>query len=103
MSYLAVSAALPQLEPLDIADNADLVALVKPTFELRRGTMAAADADLDEAVEHASTAALGTGWQVVTTIESSHRGRGGAREAFMHARRQRHLVLASLTPDIRGE
>jgi 23S rRNA (cytidine1920-2'-O)/16S rRNA (cytidine1409-2'-O)-methyltransferase len=88
MSYLAVSAALPQLEPLDIADNADLVALVKPTFELQRGTMAAADADLRDAVEHASAAAMGAGWQLVTTVESSHRGRGGAREAFMHARRQ---------------
>ena len=87
MSYLAVGSALPQLERLDIDDDADLVALVKPTFELRRGAMASADRDLAQAVEHASAAATDAGWQVVGAIESSHRGRGGAREAFVHARR----------------
>lgn len=93
VSYLAVSAALPQLDQLDIAAQADLVALVKPTFELRRGTLAAADADLDAAVDHASAAAIGAGWQVVKAIESSRRGRGGAREAFLHARRQRPVTF----------
>jgi 23S rRNA (cytidine1920-2'-O)/16S rRNA (cytidine1409-2'-O)-methyltransferase len=102
LSYLAVSAALPQLERLDIDNDADLVALVKPTFELRRGTMAASDDELDQAVAHAIEAATDTGWQVVAAIESSHRGRGGSREAFIHARRRAHFVLASTTPDIRG-
>ena len=92
LSYLAVADATPQLERLDIDDSADLVALVKPTFELRRGTLAATDVDLDRAVEAASAAATRTGWWIAGTIESAHPGRGGAREAFLHARRLKPLV-----------
>ena len=87
LSYLAVSGAIPQLERLGLAAKADLLALVKPTFELRRGTIADADDDLDRAVAEATHAATDAGWRVVATVESSRRGRGGAREAFMHARR----------------
>jgi 23S rRNA (cytidine1920-2'-O)/16S rRNA (cytidine1409-2'-O)-methyltransferase len=91
LSYLAVSGALPQLERLVISGIAEVVALVKPTFELRRGTMAAADDDLDQAIAAATKAATESGWRVTATVESPHRGRGGAREAFMHARRTRTL------------
>ena len=38
LSYLSLADAIPQLERLAIADDADLVALVKPTFELRLRT-----------------------------------------------------------------
>jgi 23S rRNA (cytidine1920-2'-O)/16S rRNA (cytidine1409-2'-O)-methyltransferase len=88
LSYLAVGGAVPQLESLDIGSGADLVALVKPTFELRRGTMASTTGDLDQAVEQATTAATRSGWLVVDAIESVRPGRRGAREAFMHARRR---------------
>lgn len=36
LSYLALAEAIPQLERLSMAGDADLVALVKPTFELHR-------------------------------------------------------------------
>jgi 23S rRNA (cytidine1920-2'-O)/16S rRNA (cytidine1409-2'-O)-methyltransferase len=49
LSYLAVADAVPQLEALEIAHDADLVTLVKPTFELRRGRPPAARVDLDAA------------------------------------------------------
>jgi 23S rRNA (cytidine1920-2'-O)/16S rRNA (cytidine1409-2'-O)-methyltransferase len=87
LSYLAVSNAIPQLERLVIAADADLVALVKPTFELRRGSLAATGKDLDQAVAHATEAATDAGWRVIATIESARRGRRGARESFVHARR----------------
>ena len=87
LSYLAVGGAVPQLERLDISSGADLVALVKPTFELRRGTMAATTGDLDRAVEHAALPATRSGWRVLDAIEWARPGRRGAREAFIHARR----------------
>jgi 23S rRNA (cytidine1920-2'-O)/16S rRNA (cytidine1409-2'-O)-methyltransferase len=87
LSYLAVADAIPQLERIVIGNTADLIALVKPTFELRRGTMAAGNDDLDQGVTRATEAATASGWDVVATIESDRRGRRGAREAFMHARR----------------
>jgi 23S rRNA (cytidine1920-2'-O)/16S rRNA (cytidine1409-2'-O)-methyltransferase len=88
VSYLAVADAVPQLERLDLADDAQFVALVKPTFELRRGTLAATDGDLQEAVARATCAVDSSGWEVVAAHHLRDAARRGAREVFIHARRR---------------
>lgn len=87
LSYLAVADAVPQLEALDIAEVADLVTLVKPTFELRRGRPPAARAELEAALR-AATAGIDAGsWRVVATCESRVTGARGTTEFFVHAQR----------------
>jgi len=87
LSYLALADALPQLERLHLAPASDLVALVKPTFELRRATLAAGPADVAEATRRVTTAMRHGGWAVRGTCAAPATGRRGAREAFVHARR----------------
>jgi 23S rRNA (cytidine1920-2'-O)/16S rRNA (cytidine1409-2'-O)-methyltransferase len=89
LSYLAVADAIPQLDVLELRDGADLVALVKPTFELHRSGLAATPDDVAEAVEAATTAIAAAGWTVRATCDAPATGRRGAREAFVHARRGR--------------
>jgi 23S rRNA (cytidine1920-2'-O)/16S rRNA (cytidine1409-2'-O)-methyltransferase len=88
LSYLALVDAIPQLEPLRIAEGAALLVLVKPTFELHRGELAVADDELGEAVRRVIAAAEGSSWSVCGWCPSAVTGRGGAREAFVHARRR---------------
>jgi 23S rRNA (cytidine1920-2'-O)/16S rRNA (cytidine1409-2'-O)-methyltransferase len=87
LSYLSVAGAVPQLERLRISRGADLVALIKPTFELNRSTLAASDADLGLAVRLASEALKENGWSVVGSCPAPHSGQRGAREVFVHTRR----------------
>jgi 23S rRNA (cytidine1920-2'-O)/16S rRNA (cytidine1409-2'-O)-methyltransferase len=87
VSYLALADAVPQLDRIDIAHDADLVALVKPTFELRRGSLAASDDDVRRAVESVRRTLAAHGWSVVDRCGAPPTGRRGAREAFVHARR----------------
>jgi 23S rRNA (cytidine1920-2'-O)/16S rRNA (cytidine1409-2'-O)-methyltransferase len=87
LSYLAVADAVPQLARLTVRPRADMVVLVKPTFELRRGALAAAEADVVVAVEQASRAVTASGWDVIRMCDAPVTGRRGAREAFLHARR----------------
>ena len=88
VSYLSVADAVPQLEVLEFAAGAHLVALVKPTFELRRGRPPAARAELEAALG-AATAAIDTGpWRGVATCESAVTGARGTTEFFVHARRE---------------
>ena len=89
VSYLALVDAVPQLNRLDIDATADLVALVKPTFELRRGWVATSEDDVANAVAVAATAVVQSGWRIVATCDAPSTGRRGAREAFIHARRVR--------------
>jgi 23S rRNA (cytidine1920-2'-O)/16S rRNA (cytidine1409-2'-O)-methyltransferase len=88
LSYLALADAIPQLGSLELQHGAELMALVKPTFELRRGGLAASDADLDRAVRAAGAAARHAGWTVLGTTIAPRTGRRGAREVFLHARRR---------------
>ncbi len=62
LSYLSVADAVPQLGPLDIARSAGLIALVKPTFELRRAHLAAAPDDVLQAVRRAVQGIAEAGW-----------------------------------------
>jgi 23S rRNA (cytidine1920-2'-O)/16S rRNA (cytidine1409-2'-O)-methyltransferase len=89
LSYLAVSAALPQLADLDLETHADLVVLVKPTFELHAATLARSDEDVSRAVEHAERAMISLDWHVHGRCDAPATGRRGAREVFVHGRRER--------------
>ena len=89
VSYLALSDAVPQLEAVAIEPDAELLALVKPQFELHAGVMPAPD-QLDEAVQQASTAIEESGWRVGACFESAVRGSRGAIEFWIHAKRQRN-------------
>jgi 23S rRNA (cytidine1920-2'-O)/16S rRNA (cytidine1409-2'-O)-methyltransferase len=89
LSYLSVAGALPHLERLGFTPRADLLALVKPTFELHRPTLAARPADVAAALRLAAGAAEALGWTVLATCEAPRTGRRGAREAFIHAHRTR--------------
>ncbi|HEY7070152.1 MAG TPA: SAM-dependent methyltransferase [Acidimicrobiales bacterium] len=93
LSYLSVAGALPHLERLRFAPGADLVALVKPTFELHRPTLAARPADVAAAVRLAAAAAEAMGWTVLATCPAPRTGRRGAREVFLHAHRRPRPLL----------
>jgi 23S rRNA (cytidine1920-2'-O)/16S rRNA (cytidine1409-2'-O)-methyltransferase len=85
LSYLAIADAAPQLETLEIGAEAELIALVKPMFELG---LAASPTDADElraAVEAAQRGLQRTGWRTVDTIRSPLEGARGAIEFFVRA------------------
>jgi 23S rRNA (cytidine1920-2'-O)/16S rRNA (cytidine1409-2'-O)-methyltransferase len=88
LSYLAVAAAVPQLSRLGLDVDADLIALVKPTFELRSARLAASDRDVIVAVDRAELGMVLSGWQPVGRCDAPAAGQRRAREAFIHARRQ---------------
>jgi 23S rRNA (cytidine1920-2'-O)/16S rRNA (cytidine1409-2'-O)-methyltransferase len=87
LSYLSLARAAPQIEAVAIAGTADLVALVKPKYELG---LAQPPADPDQrakAVEMAAAAFEGTGWHAPRWIQSPLPGRRGAVEYLIHLRR----------------
>jgi 23S rRNA (cytidine1920-2'-O)/16S rRNA (cytidine1409-2'-O)-methyltransferase len=87
LSYLAVAAVVSQLGGIVLAADADLIALVKPMFELG---LASAPHDPDvlrRARERAARGAEGAGWHVVAQMKSPVLGRRGAIELLLHARR----------------
>jgi 23S rRNA (cytidine1920-2'-O)/16S rRNA (cytidine1409-2'-O)-methyltransferase len=89
VSYLALAAAVAQLDRIGIAPDADLIGLVKPMFELRLGT---APTDAESVVAATTRAVEGIescGWQVLATMPSPVLGGRGAVEALLHARRSR--------------
>lgn len=88
LSYLSLSDAVPQLETLEIAPDADLVALVKPTFELRRGRPPERRSQLEAALQTATDAVDAASWRVRGRCESAVPGARGTTEFFIHARRQ---------------
>ena len=87
VSYLALAAAVEQLDRIVIAPGADLVGLVKPMFELRMATAPTDAATVDTATERALVGIEAAGWQVVGTMPSPVLGGRGAVEALLHARR----------------
>lgn len=83
LSYLSLADALPQLQC-----GAELLALVKPMFELRLGRLPDDQPTaLAESLELVAAAVAATGWVVVGSCESPVLGRNGALEGFVHARR----------------
>jgi 23S rRNA (cytidine1920-2'-O)/16S rRNA (cytidine1409-2'-O)-methyltransferase len=90
VSYLALARAVPQLARVPLAAGAELLALVKPMYELGLGALPPPE-EIPEAVERARRGILGAGWRVLGTIESPVRGHGGAREVWLHAVRPTDL------------
>jgi 23S rRNA (cytidine1920-2'-O)/16S rRNA (cytidine1409-2'-O)-methyltransferase len=87
LSYLAVADALPQLAALELSEGAQLIALVKPTFELHAPSMIIDDDAIDKAVAAAMAVAECCGWLVGdTTVPVT--GAGGAPEVFIYATRR---------------
>jgi predicted rRNA methylase YqxC with S4 and FtsJ domains len=89
VGYLSLAEAIPQVDKLRIDWDAHLVALVKPTFELRRPKLAASDDDIGAAVSSAAQALQKSGWTLLASCPAAAIGRGGAREVFLHACRSR--------------
>jgi 23S rRNA (cytidine1920-2'-O)/16S rRNA (cytidine1409-2'-O)-methyltransferase len=89
LSYLPIAFAVAELDPLRFARVADFIALVKPTFERRRGELARTPQDIEEAVGTAATALRANGWRMLDRTPAPRTGRRGAPELFVHARRQR--------------
>ncbi len=84
VSYLALAEAVPQLERVALAPGADLVALVKPQFEL--GLDRPPDDPLP-ALDAARRGIEAASWRVAAAIESPVRGAHGAVEFLVHATR----------------
>ena len=87
LGYLSLAEGVPQLNGLAFAPGADLVALVKPMFELRLGAPPEDRPTLDDALARATDGVERAGWRVVGSMDSPVRGGGGAAELFLHARR----------------
>jgi 23S rRNA (cytidine1920-2'-O)/16S rRNA (cytidine1409-2'-O)-methyltransferase len=88
LSYLALADSVPQLEAIDISRDADLVALVKPTFELKHGALASSAKKVAEAVKRAAAAIDSNGWDVQRRYPAPRTGRKRAPEVFIHAHRR---------------
>lgn len=87
LSYLALAVAVPQLERVSIDPNADLLALVKPMFELGLGRPPTDESLLDKAVRAAAHGIDRAGWKILGKMKSPVPGARGAIEFFLRARR----------------
>ncbi|HEY4347695.1 MAG TPA: SAM-dependent methyltransferase [Gaiellaceae bacterium] len=86
LSYISLTKALPQLEGrISLAAGADLLALVKPMFELALPEPPVDEPTLAEAVERAAAGATAAGWTVKGTCESPVTGTRGSVEFLLHA------------------
>lgn len=88
VSYLALRAAVAQLDRLSFPPGAELVGLVKPMFELRLATIPSDPATLARARDEAVAGIAAAGWEILDAVESPIRGGRGAIEFFVHARRR---------------
>jgi 23S rRNA (cytidine1920-2'-O)/16S rRNA (cytidine1409-2'-O)-methyltransferase len=87
LSYLPLGEALGQLGGLSFDDWAELLGLVKPTFELRLGRAVTDPDEVAKAVEVAAAGAETAGWVVLGELPAPRLGRAGALEVFLHATR----------------
>jgi 23S rRNA (cytidine1920-2'-O)/16S rRNA (cytidine1409-2'-O)-methyltransferase len=87
LSYLAIARAAPQLDAVRFAAEVDLVALVKPMFELGRGAAPSDEASLAAALTAASEGLVACGWRLAGAMRSPVTGARGAPELLVHARR----------------
>jgi 23S rRNA (cytidine1920-2'-O)/16S rRNA (cytidine1409-2'-O)-methyltransferase len=87
LSYLAIALAAPQLGGLRFAARAELVALVKPMYELGLERPPRYRADRRRAVAAAEDGLRSAGWTPLGSIRSPVPGAGGAIEYIVHSRR----------------
>jgi 23S rRNA (cytidine1920-2'-O)/16S rRNA (cytidine1409-2'-O)-methyltransferase len=87
LSDLSVAEAVGQLRRLAFAPDADLVALVKPMFELHLGRAPDTRVDLGEALRRAMVGVERASWRVAGHIASPVRGGRGTAEWLLHGRR----------------
>ena len=87
LSYLAVTSAAGQLGHVSLAPDAELVALVKPMFELRLAHAPRDRRAVLDALGHAAAGIEHAGWRVCGHLDSPVPGARGAVEVFLHARR----------------
>lgn len=87
LSYLAIALAAPQLGALRFAPDAELVALVKPQYELGLEHPPRLRADHRRAVALAEDGLRAAGWTPLGSIRSPVPGSRGAIEHLVHARR----------------
>jgi 23S rRNA (cytidine1920-2'-O)/16S rRNA (cytidine1409-2'-O)-methyltransferase len=85
LSYLAVADAIGQVDRRILAPGAQLIALVKPTFELHSGELADQPAQVTAAAMAAARALADHGWRVLAQEPSPVLGARGAVEVFVHA------------------
>jgi 23S rRNA (cytidine1920-2'-O)/16S rRNA (cytidine1409-2'-O)-methyltransferase len=87
VSYLSIAVAAPQLASLQLAPAAELIALVKPAYELGLATLPVDEHVVATAVAHAADGLVAAGWCIVAQDRSPLRGGRGAIEWLLHARR----------------
>jgi predicted rRNA methylase YqxC with S4 and FtsJ domains len=90
LSYLSLASGADQLEALRIAETAELIAVVKPAYELALGSLPRDDDLIVRAVLHAAKGLSAAGWSVCGEVRSPVKGGRGAIEWLVHARRRRH-------------
>jgi 23S rRNA (cytidine1920-2'-O)/16S rRNA (cytidine1409-2'-O)-methyltransferase len=85
LSYISLARALPQLNGrVTISSGADLVAVVKPQFELGLAKPPTRARQLAEAVARARIGAMKAGWTAIDVVESPVSGARGSREFLLH-------------------
>jgi 23S rRNA (cytidine1920-2'-O)/16S rRNA (cytidine1409-2'-O)-methyltransferase len=93
LSYLAVARAVRELHRVRLGPAAELIALVKPMFELQLAEVPRDANRLRRAVSRAAAGMTADGWRVVGDVRSPVAGSRGAVEFFVHAvRKSRHEV-----------
>lgn len=85
LSYLAVADAIGQIDRKLLAPAAQLIALIKPTFELHTATLADQPHQVAAAVNAAARALEDHGWRVLGQHQSPILGAKGAVEVLVHA------------------
>ena len=86
LSYIALADALPQIDAEMFAPGAHVLALVKPTYELRAATLVTHTTAVRDAVNAVIQAITRLGWSVAGTAPCAVGGSRGAVEVFVHAR-----------------
>ncbi len=87
LSYVALADALPQVARIAWTPAAQLVALVKPTFELGSGQLVADAESVAKAEAAVAAAAESCGWTVLASTPAPATGDAGAPEVFIYAGR----------------
>ena len=85
LSYLAIADAIGQVDRQMPAPAAQLIALVKPTFELHAAALADQPQQVRAAAQTAAHALGNHGWQVLGQQPSPILGAKGAIEILLHA------------------